>query len=258
MSYLIFAFGGLAAGLLAGLFGVGGGTLVVPVLLMLQIPIHQAVGLSLVYIVFSSASGALFHRKADGLDVKAVVFIALGALLSSYLGAKLGPQIAPALLAWLFALLMTLVILLFIWRSGHKLEESDPGDMRFIPLRYILIGGLAGFLSSLFGVGGGFVMVPLLVVFSPLSLSQSTGTSLGSIFFIALSGSVQHILQAELWPVLMTHGVSIFLMSVMGILGSPLGAYLHHKLPTKQLRLSFILFSLAVTLYLVSYGIKVS
>lgn len=258
MTGLIFALGGLFAGLLSGLFGVGGGTLVVPLLLLLKISIHDAVGLSLVYILFSSASGSLFHGKAQALHMRPVLLIALGAWISSYFGVQAAAAMDSHILAWLFAALMSLVIALFIWRSSERWAEQRTEQPAYLGLRYLGVGALAGFLSSLFGVGGGFIMVPLLVVCSPLNLSQATATSLAGIFFIALSGTVHHILWGQLAQALMQHGLQICGMALLGIVGAPLGAVLHHKIPGPALRLSFICFSILVTGYLVFYGFQMA
>ena len=74
-----FAGAGISAGILSGLFGVGGGTLVVPLLLMLGIPIHHAVGMSLVYILFASASGSVKHYRLQNIHFQSVIYMCLAA-----------------------------------------------------------------------------------------------------------------------------------------------------------------------------------
>ena len=253
---LAFAGGGLGAGVLSGLFGVGGGTLVVPLLLMLGISIHHAVGMSLVYILFASASGSYKHYQQGNVDFRSAVVMSLAAFCTIFLGVKLGLALPAQVLSYMFSALMLLVVGLFAYRirmtevPNNTLTPSETHAKTGL----IATGLIAGLFSSLFGVGGGFVMVPLLVVFSGFKIKQAAGTSLVSIFFIALVGIAQHYYFGSLKAALMANMVPMIAMAGAGIVGAPLGAWWNQKLPARLLQKGFILFILCIMIYMFFYG----
>ncbi len=254
---LAFVGSGLSAGVLSGLFGVGGGTLVVPLLLLLGIPIHHAVGMSLVYIVFASASGSVKHYRQDNIHLASALWMSAAAFFTSFVGVKIGVALPAQWLSFLFSGLMLLVLGIFAYRlhlekkQGQQTWEPDFKP----PLTGLMTTGLiAGVFSSLFGVGGGFVMVPLLVILARFNLKKAAGTSLVAIFFIGLTGILQHYLFGDLKAALHDHLWPMVAMALAGVVGAPLGAMLNHKLPARWLHLGFMAFILAITVYMFFYG----
>lgn len=258
---LAFAGSGLGAGLLSGLFGVGGGTLVVPLLLMLGISIHHAVGMSLVYILFASASGSYKHYQQGNVHFRSAIIMSLAAFCTIFLGVKLGVALPAQILSYMFSALMLLVVVLFAYRIRITQTQSHPSASGTLsasdaPAKTGLVatGLIAGLFSSLFGVGGGFVMVPLLVVFSGFKIKQAAGTSLVSIFFIALVGIAQHYYFGSLKAALAANIVPMIAMAGAGIVGAPLGAWWNQKLPASLLQKGFMLFILCIMVYMFFYG----
>lgn len=254
---LAFMASGLSSGILSGLFGVGGGTLVVPLLLLLGIPIHHAVGMSLVYILFASASGSVKHYQQRNIHVRSAVVMSLAAFCTTFVGVKIGVALPANILSYLFSGLMLLVLGIFAYRIHLEKKQGQrelPPDFEPTLSGLIITGLIAGVFSSLFGVGGGFVMVPLLVILSGFNLKRAAGTSLVSIFFIAAAGIFQHYFFGDLAAALAAQMVPMIVMALAGVFGAPIGAWLNHKLPASLLQKSFMLFVLGITVYMFFYG----
>lgn len=255
ISILLLALGsGLMAGVFAGLFGVGGGTLVVPMLMLQGAGIHQAVAMSLVYILFASFSGSVAYARQGLLEPGTVATMALSASLSVFAGVKLSGQLGQRHLALLFAAFIVLVLGMFAWKQKKGVKQLT-GTLRPVSeqkrrLSLVLTGLLAGLIASLLGVGGGLVMVPLLVLLCSIELKQATAISLAVVCLIALIGVLQHALFGQLYAGLEQLGLNLVLMSVAGMAGAPLGVRLNQKLPEVALRTGFIALCLSVMGYM--------
>lgn len=248
--------GGAASGLLAGLFGVGGGTLMVPLLLGLGLPLAEAVALSLVYIFFTSLSGTRTHWQQGSLVPRVAAWMGLSALFSAGAGVWITGWIPAALHLWLFIGFLLLMAALFIWPLPRQ-KSSTEGEQTTAVWVFLGIGLLAGLLASLFGVGGGFVMVPLLVSLSELNIHQATGTSLGAIALISLGTLLQQSLFGSLQQLSATHFLLLLGMSSAGMLAAPWGARLSQRLPQIWLKRGFLSLIGLIVLYLLSRQLQV-
>ncbi len=104
------AFIGVLGGFLGGLFGVGGGTIFVPLLMLLKgFDVHRAIGTSLLIIIFTALSGALFHGKAGMVDWKAAVVLGVFSILGVWLGTKLSLKLEAVMLQRIFAVFLVLI-----------------------------------------------------------------------------------------------------------------------------------------------------
>jgi uncharacterized membrane protein YfcA len=254
-TYLFAPVIGLVAGGMAGLFGVGGGIVLVPMLTLLGVPLHQAVSLSLVYIACTSIAGGLTHLRQGNIRLSLAALLVLGSIGSVPVGTHLGQNLPEGPMAWAFALFTLGVLLWFIYRS-RMLDTLPPlalSQGRLIG-GALMIGLGAGFLSGLFGVGGGFIMVPMLSGLLGLPLRHSIGTSLGAVFLISLMGVVSHSLGGALMPALTAFAPLLGLIIVGGLVGAPLGARLTQLGSEQQLRKAFVTFIAVVIAYLGYYG----
>lgn len=253
----LFFGGGFLSGILSGLFGVGGGALVVPLLLLLGLPIHHAIVLSLGYILSSSLSGSLKHWQQQNIALRTALSIALAALAGVYLGLKINVSLPPHWLAWAFAGFMGVVLGLFFQKSRFQADTSTAPATKAAgwPV-HMVIGLIAGICSSLFGVGGGVIIVPLLNVWTPLDIKQATGTSLATVSLIACSGVLQHLLFGKGLDAFLAHLPVFLCLCAGGLLGAPLGAQLNQRGSEKQLRQGFIGFSLLILVYMLFYGFQ--
>ena len=244
--YYLLGLGGIA-GLLSGLFGIGGGFILTPMLIFVGIPPAVAVATSTNMIVASSFSGFLSHHKRRGVDIKMGSYLIAGGLLGAIVGVsiflslqKLG-QI-DLMITLLYVTLLCFVSALMVREARHSLRElrephlhhpikplTLPQWVQRLPLqRYfqrsnvrhsvfvpISIGVFSGILVGLLGVGGGFIMVPMMVYILGMPREATVGTSLFQIIFITAAATLLHAVT--------THTVDILLAAVL-LIGSTVGA----------------------------------
>ncbi|MBL9125678.1 MAG: sulfite exporter TauE/SafE family protein [Planctomycetaceae bacterium] len=241
---------GAAVGFSLGLTGGGGAIFAVPLLVYgLGVPAREAVGVSLLTVGATSLVGFVQRARQGMVEFPTGLLFALAGVLSAPLGAMLADRLPEAVLLSLFALLM-LVIAVRMWRkaadttfslpiinpddAGPTCQRDPQGKLRLTSQCAMLLGliGLgAGVLSGLFGVGGGFIIVPALVMFSGMGMQRAIGTSLLVITLISASGTVSHLLAGKDLT-LVTAGL-FTLGSVAGLFG---GSSLAQRLagPTLQ------------------------
>lgn len=242
---------GLGAGLLSGLFGIGGGALAVPMLMLQGAEIHQAAALSLVYIFWTSFSGSLVHGLQGRLEVAPVAILGCSASLSIFVGLRLAQGFSPAQLAGAFAGFMLLVLCLNLLRQRFRpTAEVVPKTGWKRGLTLALTGLLAGLIASLLGVGGGVIMVPLLMLLGGHDLKAATALSLAGVCLIALIGASQHALWGHLLVDVRHFGLNLLLMSAAGMCAAPLGVQLNRRLPVAWLRGGFVTLCLVVMSYM--------
>jgi uncharacterized membrane protein YfcA len=215
--------------------GLGGGFVLVPILrLVLGFPPADVAGTSLVLIVANSASGAftyLLHRR---VHLKIGLLIALGGLPSGILGAILSLHISARIFDVLLAVLLTAVAGDLIWNAErHLAGRPEPARLQRIKgMSYrgaLAIGFVVGIFLSLFGLGGGTVMVPAFLYFSELPVHVIGATSQFAILLTSPPGLITHILQHDVV------GRDVIPLVLGGLLGGPIGARLSLRLKSPQL-----------------------
>ncbi|MEO0988316.1 MAG: sulfite exporter TauE/SafE family protein [Cyanobacteria bacterium J06639_14] len=258
LDVVLFAVLGLTAGVLSGLFGIGGGMVIVPGLFylfhILDIPhdwlMHLAAGSSMCIMVFTSASSAWSHHLKG--DVQWQIFgriipaIAIGVIGGKLLANRLNTDILE-LIFGIFLLFVSLKILLN-WLP----KPENPGE----PQNWLtnLIGTVLGLKSGILGIGGGAISVPFLL-YSGLPMNQASGTSASFTLPIALVGTLSGLLltvPAESIP-LSTGSIywpAVALVAPFTMLGAPLGTQLCHRVPSTHLKRWFGAFLLFLGLRL--------
>ncbi len=228
---------GLAAGFIGGLFGVGGGLLVVPgLVLWLHFEQRRASATSLATIVASSTA-AVTRFAVDGsveFDTAFVLFV--GAGVGAYAGARLAGHLPNYWLARGFVaiVLISAVRLAFIGGTDNGADALVSGAGELLSL--IAVGLLAGVLSATLGVGGGVVFVPALVTLLGFEQQVSQGTSLAVIVPTVLIGTTVHARAGRVdWNIAITAGLG-------GVLGGLAGAQVALGLPESVLRRMFAVF----------------
>lgn len=242
---------GLVAGIIAGLLGVGGGIVIVPVLYYMftalkidpAVLMHVAVGTSLATILATGTSSARAHWKRGSVDVDLLKrwwwAIALGVIA----GATLAGNISGGALTLVFGVVALAVAANMMFRKdGAHLADSLPGS----PLKEVL-GFLIGGISVMMGIGGGTLGVPTLTLFNyPIRKAVGTAAAIGLI--IAVPGTVLSILfglGAEGRPPLSLGYVNLigfFLIIPASTLAAPWGAKIAHAIDPSKLKLVFALF----------------
>ncbi len=239
MEYIIFILIGLIGGTVSGLMGIGGGTVIIPLLLYLSgIDIKAATAMSMVHIVFASISGTIFNYYQKTIIFKYSLYFGLSSMLFSFLGGYLTKYIPDLTIKIMYLAALTVSFILLLLRSritGHKTELSKSDLYKIIP-----IGAVAGLMAGILGIGGGFLFVPALLFFMGLPMNIATGTSLGAIIFTSIPGLAGKILSVD-FNILFAVTVGIG-----GIGGARLGTYLKRKINPAATRIIFILFFAAV------------
>jgi uncharacterized membrane protein YfcA len=244
LSYIVL---GAFAGCLAGLLGVGGGIIIVPVLTFLfaaqKLPdpfiLHMALGTSLASIMFTSVSSLRAHHGRGAVDWRVFRGITPGILVGTFLGSWVAAQLSTHFLKGFFVCFLYYVAL-------QMLLNVRPTPSRQIPNAAGMFGAgsLIGGISSLVGIGGGSMSVPFLV-WCNVALHNAIGTSAAIGFPIALAGAAGYVVNglaaAPLPP--FTLGF-VYLPALAGvsfasILTAPLGARLAHSLPVARLKKAF-------------------
>lgn len=255
MDYFVYLLAGAIAGLLSGLFGVGGGLIIVPILSALFIGMafpepyvmHMALGTSLATIIFTSVSSALSHHKNHNVDWRVVRRIAIGIVIGTLLGAALAARMGTLWLQLIFAVFVLGVATQLILDIRPDAKRSLPG---VLPTN--IVGVLIGSISSLVGIGGGTLSVPFLI-YCNVAIKRSIGTSAAIGIPIAIAGSLGFMYQGWSITTLPVHSIGfVYLPALLAIalvstLTAPLGAKLAQRLPANFLKKAF-----AILLYLIA------
>jgi uncharacterized membrane protein YfcA len=267
---------GAAVGFLSGMFGVGGGFLITPLLIFYNIPPAIAVATGANQVVASSFSGALSHMKRRTLDIKLGTVLLAGGVVGSTIGIYVFSILRELGQLDLFISLLYVVLLgtvggLMLVESVRALRRArdgaaptlkKPGQHNWIhrlPLKMrfrasklfvsvipvIGLGAGIGFLSSIMGVGGGFIMVPALIYLLKVPTNVVVGTSLFQIIFVAAYTTIVHATTNQTVDVVLA-----FMLMVGGVAGAQYGAKAGQRLRGEQLRALLALLVLAVALRL--------
>ncbi len=260
---------GVLIGLMLGLTGAGGSVFAVPLLMLLAgLPMTDAVGLSLGAVAASTFYGSarLSLRQRTILWKPGVILAVVGAIMAPF-GKWLGLQIPEPWLLASFSFLAA-VIAGRMWhtakhdpqaaqvvRAGNFTQTPPPdllcnlsktGQFELRPrcVSGLLVGGVVvGLLSGLFGVGGGFLIVPLLLILSPISMAQAVSTSLMIIALVSSSGFISHLLMTEHNPWRL-----LGLIAAGGVLGMVAGQAIGDKIANALLQKIFAVCLLAIAL----------
>lgn len=164
-------------GLSLGLLGSGGSIITLPVLVYVaRVPVQLAVGMSLVIVGGTSALGTLLKLRYGSLDWRAATFFSVSGMGGAYFGAKFTHLVSAPMLMFLFGVLMVVVgIRLF------QNRDVKPAVSQCRAVRCLAVGLAVGLLTGFLGVGGGFLILPALVLFAGLEMKQAVGTSLAII-----------------------------------------------------------------------------
>lgn len=267
--FLLLGLGGLV-GVLSGMFGVGGGFLMTPLLFMIGIPPAVAVATEANQIVASSFSGVLAHFKRKTVDVKMGIVLQIGGLIGATIGVwvfkylksigqvELLVTISYVIFLGLIGSLMFIESLNAIRKSKkpgarprkkrHNWIHGLPFKMRFrtsglyisvIPP--ILVGLLVGILAAIMGVGGGFIMVPAMIYLLGMPTKVVVGTSLFQIIFVTAYTTLSHATQNYT-----VDAVLAVLLLTGGVVGAQIGARIGVKLKAEQLRILLAILVLAM------------
>ena len=230
---------GIIVGLLSGFFGIGGGTILIPILLLLGYETKIAIGISVVQMVFSSIYGSYLNNKKGSLDVAMVSFIGVGGFAGALLSGSITAAFSDATLELLFLAFAVFALLRLFFKTKEHHEERKVSLFLLI-----LIGLFLGAMSMTIGVGGSIILVPILVGFLYVPLKKATSAGLFFVVFSSLSGLISHSLEGGMDY---RSGVIIGIASLFGVY---IGIALKERVSTTLQKNLLVLFYLSIVLYL--------
>jgi hypothetical protein len=267
--FSMIALGGVA-GVLAGLFGIGGGFLLTPMLIFMGVPPQVAVATSANQIIASSFSGFLSHRRNQRVDLSLGNFLVFGGLLGAILGVtvfralqKSGQvDLVITILYVLFLLSVSSLMLREYLYYSKRIDARHPvlfpaldrwplqvffskSEIQHSVLLPIFIGIFTGLLVAIMGIGGGFIMIPAMLYLLRMPQQLTVGTSLYHILFTTTFTTMLHATN--------THTVDIMLAALLVIgsaIGTQWGVKISQRIHTRHLRviLALMLLGLAIRL----------
>ncbi len=272
INIFLIVFIGMAVGALSGLFGVGGGFLMTPLLIFLGIPPVVAVGTEAPHVLASSVSGVIAHWRKKSVDFKMGFFLLAGGIVGSTIGVNIFKILRSygqidIVIQILFVLFLGIIGFSMAFESArttiksyrttssirkklhrHSWIHGLPFKVRFRRSKLyisaippIIIGFIVGILSAMMGVGGGFIIIPAMVYILGMPTSVVVGTSLFQIIFVTANST---FFQAYL-----NQTVDIVLAALMilgGVIGAQIGVRIGSKLKAEYLRGLLAILVLAV------------
>ncbi len=257
---------GAIAGFSAGLLGIGGGMIIVPILTMIftayQFPqsliLKMAIATSMATIVFTSLSSIRSHQKKNAINWQLMMQFTPGILLGSFL-ASMG------VFSWIKGQYLALFFACFVGYSAYKMltnAKKPEREFRSQPLWILsLVGILVGFLSGLVGAGGGFLMVPYMVYIG-VPMQKSVAISAATGFPIALFNSIGFIFAGQSLSDLPEFSLgyiytpALIVISLVSVFFAPLGAKAAHVLPVAQLKRIFGCVLIILAFYMFIKGLE--
>jgi uncharacterized protein len=277
---LLLSIGG-AVGLLSGMFGVGGGFLLTPILIFIGVPPAIAVATQANQVVGSSVSGLLAHWSRDNVDFKMGSVLLAGGFIGSTVGVvlfgvlrRIGQIDLVINLAYVILLTSVGALMLFEslrailrmrWRAGmprklhqHTWVHGLPLKMRFRRSRLYIsallplaLGFMIGVLAAIMGVGGAFLLVPAMIYLLGMPTRIVVGTSLFQTIFVTANVTFLQAVQ--------THTVDVFLAFLLligGVIGAQIGGRIGARLPAEQLRVLLAILVLLLGISLASQLVR--
>ncbi len=268
---------GTAVGFLSGLFGVGGGFLITPLLILSGIPAAVSVATGANQVVASSVSGTITQWRRGNVDFKMGTLLLSSGIVGAFLGVRIVNYLAAIgqieiviSLLYVFFLSSIGAIMLFesvkVWRKNHSGKPAItrrtgqhnwihglPFKMRFKRSKLyisavppLVIGFAVGLLSGILGIGGGFIMLPAMIYLLRMPTKVVIGTSLFQVIFIAGFTTIFHAASNYAVDLLLA-----FILMVGGVIGAQFGVNAGQRLRGEQLRALLALLVLAVSVRLI-------
>ena len=232
---------GTGVGILSGFFGIGGGTILVPILLLMGYDMKVAIGISVVQMVFSSVYGSFLNFKRGTLQFETLFSIGIG----GFAGAMLSGWVVTALSSQTLEYIFLFFVVIALARMAYKpalYKETRSAH----PLVLFLIGTVIGVFAISIGVGGSILLVPVLVGFLHFELKKAISAGLFFVVFSSISGLISLSVAGQ---VTYLDGVVIGAASLIGVFA---GVHLNHMTQTIIQKRLLLVFYILVLSYLLT------
>lgn len=242
---------GLVSGFFAGLFGIGGGLVIVPALVvLLRIEQKLAAGTSLLAILPAASIAAASYALGGSIDWAVAGLLAIGAIVGAQVGARLLQRIPRRALQWIFVGFVAVMIVQLLFVVPDR--GADPAIDLVRGAELIVLGLVAGLLSAILGIGGGGVVVPVLMVWFGMGDLAAKGASLVMMLPGVISGLIANWrLRNVAWRAGLVVGAS-------SLVSSPLGAWVAHLIPAQAGAWLFAAFLVFIGVSMLREAIRLS
>ena len=230
---------GIFVGTLSGFFGIGGGTILVPILLLLGYDTKMAINISIIQMVFSSIYGSYLNNKKGTLDISIIATIGLGGFIGALFSSSISSNLDDTTLELIFLFFAIFALVKMFFKSSS--DKQAPSVNKFI---LFIIGFILGIVSMTIGVGGSILLVPILVSFFNFEIKKAISAGLFFVIFSSVSGLISHSLGGYMDY---KSGIIIGLSSLFGVY---LGIILKDKVSSLVQKNMLVGFYLLVVIYL--------
>ncbi|SFV59351.1 membrane protein [hydrothermal vent metagenome] len=234
------SFIGIIVGTLSGFFGIGGGTVLVPLLLLLGYETKVAIGISVIQMAFSSVYGSYLNNKKGSLDISMVLYIGIGGFIGALFSGVLTAAFSARTLEFIFLAFAIFALLRLFLKTQEHQEQKEVHK-----LLLLLIGFLLGALSMTIGVGGSIILIPVLVGFLHVPLKKAVSAGLFFVMFSSVSGLIAHSIEEH---VDYESGIIIGMASLVGVYA---GIHLKDTVGVKLQKNLLVIFYMLVVAYLI-------
>ena len=240
---ILLAFVGVGIGALSGFFGIGGGTVLVPVLLLMGFEMKTAVGISVMQMVFSSLYGSFLNWRKGTLVLGEGLFVGFGGFAGGYLSGYLTPHVSDRLLQFVFIGFVLFALIRMITSKAHE----DESESRTLPKALLFVIGMGiGVIAISIGVGGAIILIPLLSGILHYPVKKAVSAGLFFVVFSSVAGMLGRLVHGEID---LLHGTIIGIGSLLGVY---LGVWLKEHVSNKSHK-NFIIVMYAFILAIMVY-----
>jgi len=259
---------GIAAGILSGLFGVGGGIVIVPSLLAVYAfnhfdslyIVHIAIATSLFTIIFTSISSAQKHFGHGNVEWKAALYIGLSSAVTVFLFSKIAILLPGEVLKHIFSVVLIIVALKMLFDKKSKQDEREKSQPEnFSPWISLGIGTLSGAIAAFSGLGGGVFVIPLMHYLMKVPFKRAIGTSSAAILITAVAGVISYFINSPAGAVTIPYSFGMVdTLSALPVIAASIpfarvGVYINKKTQNYLLSKLFAAFIIIVSLKLIFF-----
>lgn len=240
MLLLIGGVGGFSSGLL----GIGGGVILIPLLIYVgHTSIIIAASVSMVVIIFASSSGALAHYGRQNIHIPTGIWMGVASISGALAGSLLSSVFPEAFFYYLYMGLVGGAIVILLFRRQE--DQAASGEYHLRRLGTVIVGLFQGFVAGILGIGGGFIVIPLMIYFLHMPIHKAVGTSLLVMLFSAVAGFIGKLTIGH-------YDLRIILWVVVGTIpATQVGAWAAQKSSPRLLRLFLVILLIGILVWMI-------
>lgn len=231
---------GILIGTMSGFFGIGGGMILVPLLLVLGFDIKAAIGISIIQMVFSSIYGSYLNYKKGSLIIGEGILVGIGGFFGGFIGGYVTQYISDVVLEGLFLFLLLFALFRLLFSKNNE-DESQTKSLSSMLL--ITIGLVIGIFSITLGIGGSIILTPLLVGLLHYPIKKAVSAGLFFVVFSSIAGMLSRLSNGTID---LENGIVVAGASLIGV---ALGIWLKDHVTSKNHKIALIMLYL-VTLFM--------